>query len=249
MSVEYVDASSPLSSAVGCFSTSGIKAVGRYYNHGAGAKVLSRQEAQGLIANNISIWVVFEYYNNASKWFTAALGQKDAMRALQCAQEVVGQPEGTTIYFSADYDEDGTNYASAIVPYFKAVHQTFTRADGTMPFRIGVYSDGLVCTRLLADGLVTDTWLSCSSSFPGTRQFYQSRTWSIAQHCGVPNLCGIGIDSDEVSRDDFGQFKTLVPLNVSHTASAAKRNHAKFIASANTAETISTQRSRSAATA
>src|SRR5262249_20122557 len=122
-----------------------------------------RLEAQALIAHGISIWAVFEFWNNAPQWFSKAHGEADGARALQCAQEVVGQPEGSTIYFGVDYDETGSHYTSNIVPYFTAVKAIFTRADGSLPFRIGVYGNGLVCRRLVEDGLVTDTWLSCST--------------------------------------------------------------------------------------
>jgi hypothetical protein len=236
MSTTYVDVSGQIGGVAQCFAKNGVKAVGRYYNYGAGHKVLSRQEAQAIVASGIAIWVVFEYYNNAPKWFTGKLGKQDATRALQCAQEIVGQPEGSAIYFAADYDEKGANYDSGIVPYFQAVQGVFRRSDGTMPYRIGVYSDGLVCRRLLEDGLVTDTWLSCSSSYAETKQFYASKKWSIAQKCGVPDLCNTSIDSDQVSRTDFGQFKTLVPLAPSHAAADAAKFHGEFIAKANRAE-------------
>lgn len=235
MTIEYIDVSEPSDAKIDCLVRSGIKAVGRYYNYGSGKKVLTRREAQVLINNNISIWTVFEYYNNEAKWFTTEYGKKDAARALQCAQELVGQPEGTTIYFAADYDEDGRNFASAIVPYFEAVRDVFRRSDGSFPFRIGVYSNGLVCRKLLAAGLVSDTWLSCSTGFTEHAQFYASRKWSISQTCGMPSVCGLDTDNDEVGPAHFGQFSNLVPLVVSHAAPLASQMHAAFIANANEA--------------
>ncbi len=237
MAANYIDASTQVTAkSATCLKGKGIKAVGRYYNYGAGSKVLSRLEAQALISQNIAIWVVFEYFNNQAKWFSAALGKKDATRALQCAQEIVGQPEGSAIYFAADYNENGKYYSSNIVPYFRSVNATFKRPDGTMPYRIGVYSDGLVCRRLVEDGLASLTWLSCSSSFTETGAFYSSKKWSIAQHCGAPDLCSIGVDNDETNPADFGQFSTLSALGASHRASTASRLHKEFLANANNTE-------------
>lgn len=238
MPTQLVDASTNLGTVAQCLSREGVKAVGRYYNYGAGGKVLTRQEAQALIANDISIWVVFQYYGNHPTWFTAECGKSDALRALQCAHEIVGQPEGTAIYFGADYDEDGTHYESNIVPYFQAVRDVFARPGGKPPYRVGVYSDGLVCRRLLDDGLVTETWLSCSRSFPEHAGFLASNRWSLSQTCGVPPVCNVDVDSDEANatRRDYGQFDRLVPLKASHTAVIATEMLDTFLAKANAAD-------------
>jgi hypothetical protein len=233
---QYIDASARLTASAAGLAAAGVKAVGRYYNYGSGSKVLTRAEAQALIAHGISIWTVFQFWGNAPRWFSKALGEADAARALQCAQELVGQPEGSTIYFGADYNEKGAAYASNIVPYFTAVKAVFTRADGTMPYRIGVYSDGLVCRRLVEDGLVTDTWLSCSSSFAEHGSYFQSRKWKISQTCGVPPLAGVSVDDDVVTASgDFGQWNRLVPLVPSHFVPPPPL-HATLLANANLAE-------------
>jgi len=242
MGAPYIDASQHVTNVVADFASDGVKAIGRYYNYGAGQKVLSRMEAQAILSKDMSIWVTFQYYNNALKWFNSSLGAKDASRALQCAQEIVGQPQGTAIYFSVDFDAGKTDYESGIRPYFLAVQGVFRRPDGAMPYRIGVYSDGYVCRRLLEDSIVTDTWLSCSSSFNETKQFRASGKWSIAQTCGIPKRFGIDIDNDDVNRADFGGFSSLAPLTVSHAAPVAAAFHTEFIANANRAEKLKRKR-------
>ena len=232
---QYIDASTRLTASASCLAASGVKAVGRYYNYGSGPKVLTRTEAQALIAHNISIWAIFQFWGNEPKWFSKERGLADAARALQCAQELVGQPEGTTIYFGADYNEKGEHYASNIVPYFTAVREVFTRGDGSRPYRIGVYSNGLVCRRLVEDGLVSDTWLSCSSSFAEHGAYHASRQWKLSQTCGVPRICGVDVDDDEISGADFGQFSRLVALTPAHFAPPPAL-HAMMIDNANLAE-------------
>jgi hypothetical protein len=237
MTVSYVDVSESVAGGVQCLIRAGVKAVGRYYNYGSGKKVLSRQEAQELVNHGISIWVVFEYFNNKPQWFSEELGKKDGIRALQCAQEIVGQPLGTTIYFAADYDEDGSNYTSRVAPYFKAVRDVFKLPDGSMPYRIGVYSNGLVCRRLLDDKLAEDAWLACSRGYHEYAEFYALKKWAIAQTCGTAKVCGFDSDDDEIRSDgQFGQFDRLVPLITSHVAPIAAQFHSEFIANANIAD-------------
>jgi hypothetical protein len=235
MSSSYVDASVPAGSHAQDLADAGVKAIGRYYDYGLGSKVLTRLEAQALIAQGISIWPVFEFWNNEPRWFTKAYGEADAARALQCAQEIVGQPEGSTIYFGADYDETGSNYTSNIVPYFTAVKAVFTRPDGTMPYRIGVYSNGLVCRRLVEDGLVSDTWLSCSTDFTEHAKYLASGKWRISQTCGVPSVGGVDVDDDDVNGSDFGQFDNVVALKPMHFQPSPKLR-ALMIANANLAD-------------
>jgi hypothetical protein len=236
MTSNYVDVSQKTTDGIDDLVDAGVKSVGRYYNYGAGSKVLSRDEAQALTSANISIWVVFEYYNNSAKWFNADLGRKDATRALQCAMEIVGQPEGTTIYFAADYDATAKDYSAKIAPYFSAVRSVFARSDGTFPYRIGVYSNGLVCRRLLDDGLVEQAWLSCSSGFAEHASFYASKRWSISQTCGTPPVGDLDTDDDEVNGADFGQFSRVVPLETSHAAALAAQFHGDFIYNSNRTE-------------
>ena len=248
MSRSYVDASMQTGSYAQGLADAGVKAIGRYYNYGSGSKVLTRLEAQALIAHGISIWPVFEYYNNEPRWFSKAYGELDAARALQCAQELVGQPEGSTIYFGADYDETGSHYTSNIVPYFTAVKAVFTRADGTMPYRIGVYSNGLVCRRLVEDGLVSDTWLSCSTDFTEHAQYLASGKWRISQTCGVPPVGSVDVDDDQVNGPDFGQFNSVVALSPMHFEPSPSLR-ALMIANANLADAADEDHLRSSGAA
>lgn len=250
MAGSFIDASCELMSVAGSLSLAGVSGVGRYYNYGAGSKVLTRQEARTLTANGVSIWVIFQYYGDKATWFDDSLGKKDAARALECACSIIGQPEGSAIYFGIDYDEDGQRYTSNIVPYFAAIRDSFRRNDGTVPYRIGVYGNGLVCRRLLDDGLVTETWLSCSTGYTEHNDFYASGRWSIAQTCNVPPVCGVDVDGDEVNpgHPDFGQFDHLGPLAPSHLAVATRDLHREFIENANSAEALEEDPARPRAT-
>jgi hypothetical protein len=49
-------------------------------------------------------------------------------------------------------------------------------------------------------------WLSASSSFEGSKDFYASKRWSLAQRSVDQNWNGLSVDVDE-SNGDFGGFK------------------------------------------
>jgi hypothetical protein len=93
---------------------------------------------------------------------------------------------------------------------------------------------------LLADGLVDDTWLSCSTGYTEHKKSYDSKQWSIAQTCGTPRVCSLDSDDDEVGSADFGQFSTLSPLKASHISAQLAEFHDPFIANANDADAVST---------
>jgi peptidoglycan hydrolase-like protein with peptidoglycan-binding domain len=132
----------------------------------------------------------------------------EAEDALDYARSVIQQPIGSAIYFSADFDASQTTLNNAIRPHFQAIAAVFAAAGN--PYRIGVYSSGLVCKSLLDAGIVQLTWLSQSGGFRGTPEFKQSRRWNILQRLGVRNFCEFDdeIDPDEINTaiGDFGGF-------------------------------------------
>ena len=172
-------------------------------------------------SNNISIWTIFQFWNNEPRWFSDALGRKDAARALFCARNVVGQPGGSAIYFSVDYDERGAHFDSNILPYFEAVSEVFNQFDDASRYRIGVYGNGLVCRKLKDMGLVSYTWLSNSRAYAEHDSYLRSNQWSIAQNYGDPPVCGFDTDTDLVSSGGFGQFNSLDALSAEQLAFGA----------------------------
>jgi hypothetical protein len=92
----------------------------------------------------------------------------------------VGQPKDSAIYFAVDFNCDDSDLARQIVPYFQSIRAVFV--DRGSPYKIGVYGNGLACEKLLGTGLCAYTWLSNSTSFNGTKEFYVSKRWSLAQN-------------------------------------------------------------------
>lgn len=213
MAFQALDTSQNSRDLTSCMSDRGIVAIGRYYTKNRNnSKILTVDEARLLSAKRIKIWPVYQNRHRQPVDFSSVKGEQEAKDALDYAKNVINQPAGSAIYFSADFDASTATLNSAISPHFKAIKAAFVAAG--KPYRIGVYSSGLVCKSLLDDELVELTWLSQSSGFRGTPEFKQSRRWNILQFLGVQNFCGFDdeIDPDEINFDngDFGGF--LLPV-------------------------------------
>ena len=209
MAFTALDTSQNSRDLVACMRDKGITAIGRYYTkRRTNKKILTKDEAQSLSRAGIKIWPVYQNRHRQRADFSSTIGKREANDALDYAKSVIKQPAGSAIYFSADFDASQAILDGAIRPHFEAIKAAFAAAGN--PYRIGVYSSGLVCKSLLDDRLVQLTWLSQSSGFTGTAAFKRSRRWNILQSLGVANFCGFDdkIDPDEINADngDFGGF-------------------------------------------
>lgn len=209
MGVNALDTSQNSRRYIKCLRDAGVSAIGRYYTRRrTNPKILTAEEARLLSAAGIRIWPVYQNMHRSPEDFSAAKGNSEAHDALDYATNVIHQPVGSGIYFSADFDVEDRDLQQAIRPHFEAIAAAFAAAGS--PYKIGVYSSGAVCRDLLDRGLVQLTWLSQSSAFRGTREFKASRRWNILQAMPVRNFCGFDdeIDPDTLNPDlaDFGGF-------------------------------------------
>jgi hypothetical protein len=209
MAFAALDTSQNSSKFVGCLKKKGITAIGRYYTKNrSNSKILTVDEARRLSEAGIKIWPVYQNRHRQQSDFSAVKGKLEAQDALDYAKNVINQPTGSGIYFSADFDASQATFATAIRPHFEAVAAAFAAAGN--PYRIGVYGSGAVCESLLDAGLVQLTWLSQSSGFRGTQQFKDSRRWNILQALPVSGFCDFDddVDPDTINdqKGDFGGF-------------------------------------------
>jgi len=193
-----VDTNDNTSSHIASLKSRGVTAVGRYYSSRA-SKRLTRPEARALSDAGIEIFTVFE--DNGDPELSVSNGIHDAQIALQQAT-TVGQPEGSAIYFALEHLPNGYNasHVPGIGRYFNGLRQVL---DGK--YKLGVYSDGVVCDALLDDRLCDHAWLSASSAFPGSKDFDRSGRWSLAQRRIDLNWSGLSVDTND-AKDDFGAF-------------------------------------------
>jgi hypothetical protein len=199
-----IDTNSNCINAVDMLLRKGVTAVGRCYRVVHPTSRLTRGEAQQLCGADIRLFTVYEDAGHDLA-LSAAQGVIDGINALEQAA-MVDQPPRSAIYFSLqDPDGYGTPDLPAIRDYFTGV-----KASIGSTYRLGVLSNGVVCRALLDEGICAYTWLSASWAQPGTRDFYRSGRWNLAQTTPVDqNWGGLSVDVNEV-REDFGAFSVRV---------------------------------------
>jgi Domain of unknown function (DUF1906) len=182
-----LDSNTPLTGHAECIAKEGFSFCCRYYK--TSPSCLSKSEAIALSAAGLYIVTVLELEKGSPSspaYFSPGRGLVDGRFALEKAI-VVGQPEGSPIYFAVDFDAADTDLAS-ITDYFGSVASA---AGHRHP--VGVYGSGLVCGRLLQTTPVSYAWLSMSMGWRGSGGF---TGYNIRQTAGG-KVCGVSVDFDE----------------------------------------------------
>jgi hypothetical protein len=178
----------------------GITHVGRY---------LPTQEWKGLTTNEVStirasglnIIPIYESGANESTYFHRDQGISDANRAYNLANQI-GQPEGTAIYFTVDYDVP-MNDAPNILNYFQGLRDTLKS------YKIGCYGKYSVINLIQSKDLAD--------------YFWQTYAWSSGQHASGLHLMqykndvsqyglGFNIDMDQIENADCGAWGDTQPV-------------------------------------
>ena len=198
-----VDSSSACTaSTVTCLQNAGISFVGRYYSRTTkiAGKKLTKAEAQLLSKGGLEIVAVYEDAPTSYSYFSEARGTADATGALQQAASV-GQPHGSAIYFTVDYDPAPDEIADNITAYFEAINDVFA-ADGGSGYSVGVYGSGATCASITEAKLADFAWLAQSTGWSGYTEFTE---WNIKQG-PEQSVCGLNSDTD-VGHGGFGAFR------------------------------------------
>jgi hypothetical protein len=208
-----IDTPSSTTSRLACLRTQGVGTVIRYYNFSnSGAfpnKRLELPEAEAISAKGMQIAVVFQQRQNRVDDFSDAKGFAAGRAAFRHAQHSIGQPAGSGIYFSVDFDAGNNEIANNVIPYFEGVKRAFDQeSGGNSDYRVGVYGSGLVSSTLTNRGLIQLTWLAMSRGFRGTRAALDAGEFNLAQRAPAATVCGIGVDFNDPNpnRPDFGSF-------------------------------------------
>jgi hypothetical protein len=196
-----------LAAIVSCLRQSGVKFAFRYYSRTTKntEKRLTPVEALALSSAGIMLGVVYEDNPTSPEYFSLERGQLDASSASAYAAQL-GQPAGSAIYFSVDYDADSSATEGPIHEYFLGIERGLR--DGGGQYEVGVYGSGAVCVWLKQHcPFVAYTWLAESRGWRGSTDFV---VWDVKQSvAGVP-LCGLTIDDYETcyAQSEFGGFTT-----------------------------------------
>lgn len=178
-----------------------------------------------LIRNGLSIVSLYQYRSDLPAKFLDGLGDTGSAKAEAAADsgaaleqaKLVGQPEGTAIYFGVDFnltkckcDRSGQlirnrngdpapnrDIVDSVLEYFRAMNRTVGNK-----YAIGVYGNGFLNRILRDEKLVSYNWISASRSFEETPDFYNSGQWHLFQNqtdrfwFGAPGKCPNGFDID-----------------------------------------------------
>lgn len=139
---------SPLSSLKGL----GYSFVSRYLSWLPNGKVITASERDQLLALGINIALNWEY-DSTDQTNGAAGGTKDATEAVKQAK-ALGYPAGSTIYYSADFDVQLSQWNGPIKAYQQAA-KAVTNAGG---YRFGVYGGLNVIRWGFDSGILQDGW-------------------------------------------------------------------------------------------
>ena len=157
-----------------------------------------------LIRNGLSIVSLYQYRNNLPEKFLKGLEDTGSAKAEVAADttaaleqaRLVGQPEGSAIYFGVDFNANRAG-VDAVLEYFRAVGRTVGNH-----YAIGVYGNGFVNRILRQEKLVAYNWISASRAHAETVDFYNSGQWHLFQNqvdrrwFGPPGKCSTGLDVD-----------------------------------------------------
>ncbi len=190
-----LDFNQNVSSIAGEIVGSGYDFVARYLKPAEPTETLTLAEAQHLSSMGLYVVSIVEIGSpTCAAYFTALRGSVAAQMVVTYADETLGQPSDTPLYYTVDYDAQECDFP-AIRAFFAAAraHHHAHAANGGAWYKLGVYGSGAVCQMLAEAGLVEYTWLSESGGFLGSRDY---AGWSLHQtHEGT--FAGVDCDFNE----------------------------------------------------
>ncbi|WP_279146262.1 glycoside hydrolase domain-containing protein [Clostridium tyrobutyricum] len=180
----------------------GYEIVGRYLT---GIYAMTHDELETIFANNLKVVPIFEVGGYNLIYFTSSQGVSDANSAIAAANNL-GFPDGTIIYFTVDFDALDINVTNAIIPYFKAIKNTFTELGSK--YNIGIYAPRNVCSRIANAGYSCSSFVcDMSSGFSGNLGYTLPQDWAFDQIHTISLGSGSGhieIDNDISSGKNNG---------------------------------------------
>jgi hypothetical protein len=185
--ITIIDTDVDVSAKLPQLKAQGVVSIGRYLNrrNPAGAKVIKPAEARAFAANEMRLFLIYEFDGHPNNSITGTLDGEWTMDYVK----TIGAPlDGTAfIAYTVDYDAPESD-----MPGIKAAFTAF-RAAITPAFMVGSYASGAVNAELYAANLIDVRWLTCSRGFRGTQQALANGDYEMRQ--SVPGeLIGLDID-------------------------------------------------------
>lgn len=186
-----VDTLQPVNSTVAsCLVNNGQTFVGRYYRPSASSYYnlrLQSTEAQTISNAGLFIVSIYQFGSTSASYFTSSQAHTDGSTAVSQAV-AAGQPSGSAIYFTVDYQASGSDLSNYIIPYLNIVKSYLDNYG----YQLGIYG-----------GYTTTT--TVGAAIPGIYR-WQTVAWSNGQ--ADPNrrlyqyvidtpICGLTFDKNE----------------------------------------------------
>lgn len=174
----------------------GYKGVARYLSPDA-SKNLSLQERDALLAQGLSIVLVWEWYANRIAGGAAA-GAADG-RTANAQADILGYPKNACLYYACDFDAQPSAYEAM---------EAYLRAAGAQGRTVGIYGGLHVVEAMLQSGAARYGW--------------QTVAWSQGKLSSIAHLYqrirptlpspGGSYDEDIVLQPYYGQWGSNVPV-------------------------------------
>lgn len=183
-----IDASKNLTRAAKQIADAGTSTVIRFYtrlanlDHGPYQNTaLSKDELKALEDQGLAIATVFQYFSGGEgkRFHERTKKIYDVRDALKYA-DIMKQPEGSTIYFGADFNlalGDRQKNIRVIKEYFEHAQNEVAKSKR----KIGVYGCGKTCEILAEENWDMNYWISASVGYWRTAEFFNSNNWHLFQ--------------------------------------------------------------------
>ncbi|MEK5071720.1 glycoside hydrolase domain-containing protein [Sporosarcina sp. FSL K6-1508] len=182
----------------------GYQTVGRYLINVPGGldKKIQPGELKTIFDAGLTVFPIYQTNGASSEYFGPLQGAIDGEKALISAQQH-GFKDGTTIYFSVDFDALGGDIPM-ILEYYQAI---ITVLGGK--YKVGVYGPRSICIEVSKlDGISYSFVSGMSTGFSGNLGYPLPRNWAFDQILEYAIGSGegrIAIDKDIKSGRDNGQ--------------------------------------------
>lgn len=174
------DCATPLNQArIDTLKAHGYKYAGRYIAGGESKRV-TVPEIELILKNNMNWFPIFQKSGNYLSYFNSIQGNLDATECLINAREYK-IPNGSTIYFAVDFDAMDGDVSTNIIPYFRAIHNTFS-SNNPRNYKIGVYGARNICSRVSNAGYAETSFVGdLASGFSGNLGYPLPKNWAFDQ--------------------------------------------------------------------
>lgn len=180
-------------------ATNGYTHVGRYTV--GREKFITASELDSLRKAGLRLVPLHQRFNNNVSTMTYEAGRIQGREAIERGR-VLGFPDGTTIYFSVDFDPVGEVIKGPVTDFFTGIKDVMESVLETK-FRVGIYGTRNTCQLVINKKKAESAYVAgMSTGFSGNMGFPMPTDWHYNQIVEVTESLGgtrIGIDHVVVS--------------------------------------------------